>query len=544
MKKLLKKDVLFSGTLYITVFIVISKIFDMFYIIPLHSILDNTASALYGYVYIIYYLFVSLTTLSIPIVISSIVFEYQTLGYYNIKQRVLILGRKVAFVFGLIIILVLCILAPFIAKNILGDIAFSISVSDITVAIRVVSISLLIVPVLNVYRGYFEGHRFTNPISLSKAIEKIVAILFIVFFSYLTFYVFKLSLSNSISLIVLGFFIGSIVSFGYLIFMKYKNRKRFEERIRHVNEPLISNKDIIKKIVVYALPFIFIDISKGLYSYIDINSIMSGLINYANFNSNDALEIVSIFSIWAFKFNIFIFSFSLGIFFNMLPDIKESIMKNDSNCTKKINRIFEVLLFFIIPVVFIISFLAKPIWILFFGLSKYGPNILSYYIFVCLFMSIFFVTIYIIQLYKDYKTIVFSVLLGFILKLLLNNSLIIAFYKMGIPAYYGIITASILGYLVSFCFSIVMLSKKFKINYEDLVKYFIDIFCGSMLAVFSLFIVKLFIPIYSEVRIVNLFIIVFYAIVGLIIYLIFMRKTGAIKHIFNGRIINVVKRKK
>ncbi len=544
MKKILKKDVLFSSTFYVTVFMVISMVFDMLYIIPLHSILDNTAGALYGYVYIIYYLFVSLTTLSIPIVISNIVFEYQTLGYFNIKQRVLILGRKVAFVFGLILSLILCILAPFIAKNILSDIISTINVSDITFAIRVVSISLLIVPVLNVYRGYFEGHRFTKFISLSKSIEKIVGILFIVFFSYLSFSVFKLSLSNSISLVVLGFFIGFIVSFGYLIFMKYKNRKRFEERIRRVNEPLISNKDIVKKIVVYALPFIFIDISKGLYSYIDINSIMYGLINYANFNSNDVLEIVSIFSIWAFKFNIFIFSFSLGIIFNMLPDIKESIAKNDNNCTKKINRVFEVLLFFIIPIVFIISFLAKPIWILFFGLSQYGPNILSYYIFVCLFMSIFFVTIYIIQLYKDYKTIVFSVLLGFILKLLLNNSLIIAFYKMGIPAYYGIITASILGYLVSFCFSMVMLSKKFKINYEDLVKYFIDIFCGSMLAVFSLFIVKLFIPIYSEIRIVNLFIIVFYAAVGFVVYLFFMRKTGTIKHIFNGRIINVIKRKK
>ena len=113
---------------------------------------------------------------------------------------------------------------------------------------------------------------------------------------------------------------------------------------------------------------------------------------------------------------------------------------------------------------------------------------------------------------------------------------------MGVPAYYGIITASILGYLLSFVIAIIMLSKKFEINYEDLAKYFIDILLGSMLMTFILFILKMIIPIYSDVRIMNLFIIVLYCLLGFVVYLVFMKKIGTTKHIFVDKGIKISKK--
>ena len=107
---------------------------------------------------------------------------------------------------------------------------------------------------------------------------------------------------------------------------------------------------------------------------------------------------------------------------------------------------------------------------------------------------------------------------------------------MGIPAYYGVITASVIGYFTSFVIAVVMLNKKIKINYEDLIKYFIDILCGSVLMTFVLFLLKFIIPVYSDIRIVNLLIILLYVVVGSIVYLLFMYKTGAIRHIFGKKI--------
>ena len=113
---------------------------------------------------------------------------------------------------------------------------------------------------------------------------------------------------------------------------------------------------------------------------------------------------------------------------------------------------------------------------------------------------------------------------------------------MGVPAYYGIISASIIGYITSFVVAIVRLSKKFEINYEDLVKHFIDILCGSVLMIFVLFVLKFVIPISSNIRIVNLFIIIVYSIIGSIVYLIFTSKMGTIKHIFGDKIRKDIKK--
>lgn len=542
MKSVFLNKKIVSGTFLITLCIIFSKILDVLYVIPLHSILNNESSALYGYIYTIYLLFVSLATFSIPLVISNIVFEYQKQGFYNAKRRVLFLGRKLAFFLGVIISLLLVIFAPVISSSILGNVNCNISVYDITFVIRILAICSLISPVLSIYQGYFEGHRLSNYSSLSKAIEKIVMIFCILLFSYLGFNTFKMTLSNSLALVIFGVFLGTLISLGYLVFKKYKSRGIFEEKVRSVNEPLISNKSIVKKILVYSIPFILIDISKGLYNYVDINTVLPGLVNYANFSVTDALEISGILSIWSFKFNILIFSISTGVIVSLVPSLRQSIDKKDKNCSKKINQAFEMLLFLIVPVTCIISFLAKPIWLLFYGSSNYGPSILTYYVFVGLFSGLLFITISIIQLYKDYKTIIISILSGLVLKILLNNNLIVAFYKMGVPAYYGIITASILGYLLSFVIAIIMLSKKFEINYEDLAKHFIDILLGSMLMTFILFILKMVIPIYSDVRIMNLFIIVLYCLIGFVVYLAFMRKNGTTKYIFGDKGIRIKKK--
>ena len=48
------------------------------------------------------------------------------------------------------------------------------------------------------------------------------------------------------------------------------NVGRFNEKVRNVNEPIVTSKEIIKKIFIYAFPFIMIDIFKSIYSYIDL----------------------------------------------------------------------------------------------------------------------------------------------------------------------------------------------------------------------------------------------------------------------------------
>ena len=541
--KTMKKNSFVMGAFITTLGIVISKVFGIIYVIPFHSVIGEQGGALYGYAYTIYSLFMSLATAGIPLAISKIVSEYQTLGYYNAKKRAFIIGKKIALLLGAICFLILILFAPILAKLILGDLVGGNTIQDVTFVIRVISVAILIVPVLSIYRGYFEGHRFMSPPSVSQVLEQIVRVLIIVFGSYLTLKVFNLSLTSAVGVALFGATVGAFASYIYLVNKKLKNKKKFNEKVRNVNEPIITDKVIFKKLVIYAVPFIMIDIFKSLYNYVDMLTVVKGLVNFANYSVNDAETIMSMISTWGSKFNMIILSVSTGVVVSLIPNLTQSVVEKDkSGINKKINQALSILLFLMIPMTVGLSFLSEPVWTVFYGVSKYGPSVLSFFIFVGLIMGLFTASISIVQVLKDYKSVFISLVAGVLLKILLNNSLMISFSQLGLPAYYGVISASIIAYFVSFIICLIVLRMKYKVDYENTVKNFMDTLCGSMLMVVVLFLMKFIIPTSSFSRVGSLLIVVVYALVGMVVYMLFMMKIGAIKNIFGNKFKNILKK--
>lgn len=537
----IRKSSFIKGAFIATLGIVLTKILGIIYVIPFHAVIGERGGALYGYAYTIYLLFMSLSSAGIPLAISKIVSEYQTLGYYNAKRRAFIIGKKIALLLGFICFLLLLLFAPWIAHAVLGDLSGGNTISDVTLVIRVVASALLFVPVLSIYRGYFEGHRFMEAPSFSQVLEQLVRVFVIVLGSFLALKVFDLSITTAVGIAVFGATAGAIAAYLYLIYKKNKNNSKFNEKIRPVNEPIITNKQIFKKIVIYAVPFILIDVFKSLYNYIDMVTVVEGLVQYANFSVTDAETIMSMLSTWGAKFNMIVLSISTGIIISLIPNLTTSVVKKDyDDINHKINQAFSILMFFTLPMTLGISFLADSIWTVFYGASEYGPSVLSYFIFAGFMIGLFTSTVSIIQVLKDYKTVIWSLVIGVVLKFLLNDNLIMAFYKMGLPAYYGVITASLIGYFVSFMICIMRLKFKYKINYENLTKNLIDTICGSMLMIVGLFLVNLILP-STDSRIIHLVYIVVYVAVGALIYIVYMWNTKSMKRIFGNRLPSNIK---
>jgi len=541
----MKKSTFVKGAFITTLGIVISKILGIVYVIPFHAVIGEKGGALYGYAYTIYLFFMSLSSAGIPLAISKIISEYQTLGYYNAKKRAFIIGKKIALLLGFISFLIIMIFAPFLSKAILGDITGGNTIEDVTFVVRVIGTAILIVPLLSIYRGYFEGHRFMSPSSISQVVEQIVRVLIIILGSFLALRVFKLSLASAVGIALFGATAGALISYLYLFTKRIKNKKKFNEKIRQVNEPIVNDKMILKKIVFYAVPFIMIDLFKSLYNYVDMVTVVKGLVNYAGYGTKDAEIVYSMLSTWSAKFNMIILSISTGVVVSLIPNLTASLVKNNQeDANKKITQALSMLLFLTIPMTLGISLLAEPIWILFYGKSQFGPSVLSYYIFVGFFVGLFTATITILQSYKDYKAVFTSLIAGVIVKILLNNSLLNAFNKMHFPAYYGVITASILGYLISFVICLLILKFKYEINYEKVVKNFIDIMCASIGMVVILYLFKFIIPISSDIRILNLFIIIIYVLIAIAFYFGYAYKTKIMERVFCLSFLKKIKFKK
>ena len=234
---------------------------------------------------------------------------------------------------------------------------------------------------------------------------------------------------------------------------------------------------------------------------------------------------------------------STGIIVSLIPNLTQSVVKKDSvDVNNKVNQALSILIFFTLPMTLGISLLAPAIWNLFYGVSEFGANILSFYIFVGFMIGLFTATITIVQVLKDYKTVIISLFVGVIVKILLNTNLMIAFYKMGLPAYYGVIAASLIGYFISFIICIVSLKVKYHIRYEMFVRNFIDVVCGTMLMFIILYLLQFVIPISSDNRLLNLVILIIYGSVGALIYFIYSHKFKVFDRVF-GRKFSLFKRK-
>ena len=94
----MKKSSFVEGTIIATLSIFIVKILGMLYVIPFYGMIDAKATALYAYAYNIYSIFLDISIAGIPIAMSKIIKEYDTLGKIEAKERAYRLGRNIIFI--------------------------------------------------------------------------------------------------------------------------------------------------------------------------------------------------------------------------------------------------------------------------------------------------------------------------------------------------------------------------------------------------------------------------------------------------------------
>lgn len=542
--KKLKRHNFMQGAFIATLGIILCKIIGMLYVIPFYAIIGDQGGALYGYAYNIYSIFLGISTAGIPLAMSKLISEYNTLGYFETKERAFKIGKKVLNIMGVISFVLLMIFARPLATIIIGDTLGGNTIEDVEFVIRVISLAVLVVPIMSVYRGYFQGHKIIAPTSVSQVLEQLIRVLIIIIGSFIGMKVFKLSLRNTVGIAVFSATIGALCSYLYLKLVVNKNKKVFLKEEQTKQEPKITNKEIVYKLLGYAFPFIMIDIFKSLYNSIDVFMLVKVLVNGLGYTKDAAESIMSVISTWGLKINQIIISISTGIMISLIPNLTSSIVKKDLNdVRKKINQSLQIIIYLTIPMAVGLSILSTNVWTIFYGVSEYGPKVYSLYVFVSVATVLFTSSITTVQVLKDYKMVFISLIVGFFTNALLNIPLLYGFSKMGLPAYYGSITATILGYLNCSFICLIFLNKKYKVDYEETIKRLLDVITAVIIMTIALLIIKLIFPITSTNKVINILIILMYTIIGGIIYLGITIKNGSLYKIFGEDILFKIKKK-
>lgn len=538
----MKKSSFLEGTMIATLSIILVKFLGMLYVIPFYATVGVLGSALYAYAYNIYIIFLDISSAGLPTAISKIINEYNTLGQMDAKMRAYKIGKRLISLVSIAIFIILFVFARQIATLIIGDITGGNTISDVTFVIRCVSFAILVVPYLSVTKGFLQGHKIINVSSISQIIEQVVRIAIILGGSYLGVKVFHLSMRNTIGIAVFSAFVAGICAMLYIFHIFRKNKKElgFTETYKKDN---VTNKEIIKKIFSYAIPFIIIDIAVSIYNFIDMILIMHTL-NYLKLDATTIEFSATAISTWSAKIGMIVNSVAMGMSVSLIPTIVSAYtLKKWDEVNDKLNEALQLILISSIPMVVGISLLSKPIWSIFYGYSLDGAIILSFHIFTSLFFNIYVVTSSTLQSLNKFKAVYFSTLTGFIANALLDVPLMLLFNYIGFRPYLGAILATCIGYLLSVILALRILKKDHNLSYKPTIKVLGKIILSTFAMIIVVVLLKLLIPLNVNSKIMCVLYILLIAIIGAFVYAFVGVKIGLMKDVFKENYLDKIKKK-
>ena len=274
----MRRNSFLMGAFVSTLGIIITKVIGLVYVIPFYAIIGIQGGALYSYAYSIYNMFLNLATSGVPVAMSKVISEYNSLKYFHTKERTFKVGLGIIGFLGILVFLILFIFAPNFAYFIIGDIKGGNTIEDVTFVIRVISTAILIVPFLSVSKGYLQGHKIMQVSSAANILEQIVRVIVILAGSFIVLNVFHASVSSAVGIALFGATVGALVAYFYVFGKIRNNRKDLNRDAKCLpEEKKISKKDIVKKIVFYAMPFVAISVLQSGFTMVDVFTVVKSL---------------------------------------------------------------------------------------------------------------------------------------------------------------------------------------------------------------------------------------------------------------------------
>lgn len=538
----MKKSSFLEGTMIATLSIILVKFLGMLYVIPFYATVGVLGSALYAYAYNIYIIFLDISSAGLPTAISKIINEYNTLGKMDAKMRAYNIGKKIITLVSVAVFIILFVFAKPIATLIIGDITGGNTIEDVTFVIRCVSFAILVVPYMSVTKGFLQGHKIINVSSISQIIEQVIRISIILIGSYLGVKVFHLSMRNTIGIAVFSAFVAGLcaISYIFVVMRKHKEELGFTKEYKKDN---VTNKEIIKKIFAYAIPFIIIDIAVSIYNFIDMVLIMHTL-NYLNLDATTIEFSATAISTWSAKIGMIVNSVAMGMSVSLIPTIVSAYtLKKWNEVNDKLNQALQLILISSVPMVVGISLLSKPIWSIFYGYNINGAIILSWHIFTSLFFNIYVVTSSTLQSLNKFKAVYLSTLSGFLANALLDVPLMLLFNALGLRPYLGAILATCIGYSLSVFIALKILKKNSHISYKSTYKVLFKILISTIVMIGAVLIIKNIVPLNPNSKLMCILYICLVTVVGAFAYAFTGVKTGLIKDVFKEDYLNKIKKK-
>lgn len=154
-----------KGTLLLTLSSFIVKVLSAIYRVPFQNMVGDRGYYVYQQAYPIYGIGMTLALSGLPLFISKLVSEQTTdIGKKDILSKSFVIVSYFSAVIFFIV---------FFGNSVIAN---GMDDSQLAPVIRMTSFIFLLVPVLSLYRGYFQGELWMTPTSVSQLIEQVIRV--------------------------------------------------------------------------------------------------------------------------------------------------------------------------------------------------------------------------------------------------------------------------------------------------------------------------------------------------------------------------------
>ena len=352
---------------------IIVRLIGVVYRIPLTNIIGDKGIGYYSVAFDIYQILLLLSSYSLPLAVSKMVSARVALGQYKRSRKIFFSALFFALAVGLCAFAITFLFADFFAGTVM-------QVPQSAVALKVLAFALIILSVLGVLRGYFQGLGNMVPTAVSNIAEQILnAIVSVVaasaLFSYgKTIMEGTYDFTNAPEAFgaaggTMGTVFGAFFAMLVLIFWVYAYNRRHKAQLLEDHSEEETTRFILKVLVLTIVPVILNTAIYNLSSIVD-KFIFSNMMVIKGMDADLKDSLIGMFSgkYWLIV-NIPI-ALSSALASSLIPSIVTSMAKKDHTAViRKIRSAIQITTIVAFPCAAGIGFLSKPIIMLLFPSS-------------------------------------------------------------------------------------------------------------------------------------------------------------------------------
>lgn len=431
---------------------ILVRILGFFYRLPLTDMLGDEGNGIYSAGFYLYNFFLVMSSAGLPAAISKIVSEKISLGEYRNVKKTFMISLIIAIFVGLLFSLIMFFSAKTFC-NLIGS-------PKSYYTILTLSPTVLIVSVMSVFRGYFQGLGTNIPTALSQVIEQIFNAIFSIYLAYL---LVPFSLSLGAAGGTAGTGIGAMAGFIYIFVIFLKKRKSINKKFylrAHIYR-IESNKEVAIKIVKTAIPIIAGTAIFSMTNLIDMQMVNNRLASSGVFSES---EITALYGQLTGKYvtlTTLPVSISTALAISVLPSIASSIVQKEYKFVrKKIDITLRITMILSIPAAVGMGVLSDQLLQLLFPSHLDGGVLLRWGSLSIIFLALCQILTGILQGIGKVKTPAKNAFLGSLLKIPIN------YYLISIPNInvLGAVISTTICYIFASIFNFIALKKSIKIS--------------------------------------------------------------------------------